>query len=101
MPLDEKTKELVALGASLAGNCLPCLRYHYKKCRELGINVDDLDEVLDMAKTVKEVPIKKIYQLATLYIRRRKTPIFKSGCKAPLSINPEHTPGFSPGSLLG
>jgi len=64
MPLDEKTKELVALGASLAGNCLPCLKYHYKKCRELGIAVDDLDEALEMAKTVKEVPIKKIYQLS-------------------------------------
>ena len=68
MPLDEKTKELVALGAALAGNCLPCLTYHYKKCRELGIDVDDLDEALDMAKTVKEVPIKKIYQLATFLL---------------------------------
>jgi AhpD family alkylhydroperoxidase len=37
MPLDEKTKELVALGAALAGNCFPRLRYHFKKCRELGI----------------------------------------------------------------
>ena len=64
MPLDEKTKELVALGADLAGNCLPCLTYHYKKCRELGIDVDDLDVALDMAKTVKEVPIKNIYELA-------------------------------------
>jgi len=64
MSLDEKTKELVALGASLAGNCLPCLKYHYKRCRELGIAVDDLDEALEMAKTVKEVSIKKIYQLA-------------------------------------
>jgi hypothetical protein len=32
------------------------------------------------------------------YVRRRQTPIFKSGLKAPLSINPEHTPGFRPGS---
>jgi AhpD family alkylhydroperoxidase len=72
MPLDEKTKELVALGASLAGNCLPCLRYHYKKCRELGIAVDDLDEALEMAKTVKEVPIKKIYQLANSLLERKE-----------------------------
>ena len=72
MPLDDKTKELVALGAALAGNCLPCLKYHYKKCRELGIDVDDLDEALDMAKTVKEVPIKKIYGLATLLLEGRE-----------------------------
>jgi len=72
MPLDEKTKELVALGASLAGNCLPCLEYHYKKCRELGIAVDDLDEALEMAKTVKEVPIKKIYQLANSLLESKE-----------------------------
>jgi len=32
---------------------------------------------------------------------RRKTPIFKSGYKAPLSINPGYSPGFSPGSRMG
>lgn len=62
--MDQNTKELVALGAAIAGNCLPCLRYHYKKCRELGIAVDDLDEAMETAKMVKEAPIKKIYQLA-------------------------------------
>jgi AhpD family alkylhydroperoxidase len=64
MPLDEKSKELIALGASLAGNCFPCLRYHYKKCRELGIAVDDMRDALEMARTVKYVPIKNIDELA-------------------------------------
>ena len=31
---------------------------------------------------------------------RRQTPLFKSGSKAPLSINPYYTPGFSPGSRM-
>jgi len=64
MPIDDKTKELVAVGAAIAGNCLPCLTYHYNKCRELGIPVDEIAEAITMAKTVKEVPIKKIYELA-------------------------------------
>lgn len=68
MPLDEKTKELVALGAAMAGNCFPCLRYHYKKCRELGIAVDDMREALEITKTVKEVPIKNIYELANVLL---------------------------------
>jgi len=71
MPLDEKTRELVALGAALAGNCFPCLRYHYKQCRELGIAVDDLRETLEMAKTVKEVPNKNIYELANNMLERK------------------------------
>jgi len=70
MPLDQKTKELVALGAALAGNCLPCLRYHFRKCRELGISVDDMDEALEMAKNVKEAPIKKIYQLSNSLLEK-------------------------------
>jgi AhpD family alkylhydroperoxidase len=70
MPLDEKTRELVALGAAMAGNCFPCLRYHYKKCRELGIAVDDLHDALEMVKTVKEVPIKEISKLANTLLKR-------------------------------
>ena len=64
MPLDEKTKELVAVGAAVAGNCLPCLMYHFKKCKELGISHEEIAAAIDMAKTVKEVPIKKISELA-------------------------------------
>ena len=60
MALDIKTKELVAIGAALAGNCLPCLEWHYKKCIELGISNDDIKEAIQMAKKVKEVPAKKI-----------------------------------------
>jgi AhpD family alkylhydroperoxidase len=36
MALTEKEKELVAIGASIGGNCIPCLEWHYKKCIELG-----------------------------------------------------------------
>ena len=64
MALDIKTKELVAIGAALAGNCLPCLEWHYKKCVKLGISNDDIKEAIQMAKKVKEVPVKKIYELA-------------------------------------
>ncbi len=64
MALDLKTKELVAVGAAVAGNCLPCLEWHYKKCMEIGIAVEDVKEAIEMAKTVKSVPIKKINELA-------------------------------------
>jgi len=70
MPLDEKTKELVALGASMAGNCFPCIRYHFRKCRELGIPVDEMREALEIAKTVKYVPINNINELANAMLER-------------------------------
>jgi len=62
--MDEKTKELIAVGAAVAGNCIPCLDWHYKKCIELGIPKDEIKEAIELAKIVKNVPIKKINELA-------------------------------------
>ncbi|MDZ7837104.1 MAG: carboxymuconolactone decarboxylase family protein [Actinomycetota bacterium] len=62
--MKEEIKELVAIGAAVGGNCIPCLEWHYKKCIELGISKKEIEEAIDMAKKVKEVPIKKIYEVA-------------------------------------
>ncbi len=35
--MDEQTKELVAMGASAAANCHPCMEYHLAKCDKLNI----------------------------------------------------------------
>jgi AhpD family alkylhydroperoxidase len=35
--MDERIKELVAMGAAAAANCHPCMDYHLAKCDELGI----------------------------------------------------------------
>jgi AhpD family alkylhydroperoxidase len=35
--MDERMKELVAMGASAAANCHPCMDHHLAKCDELGI----------------------------------------------------------------
>jgi len=64
MALSEKEKELVAIGASIGGNCIPCLEYHYMKCKEYGYSKDEMREAFDMAKMVKEVPNKNIYKTA-------------------------------------
>ena len=35
--LDARMTELVAIGASVAGHCEPCLAYHMTKAKELGV----------------------------------------------------------------
>jgi len=40
--MDNQMKELVAMGASAAANCHPCMDYHLAKCDELGIDRDDV-----------------------------------------------------------
>lgn len=61
--MNEKTKELIAIGAAVAGNCIPCLEWHYKKCVELGISKNEIREAIKLADMVKNVPIKKINEL--------------------------------------
>ena len=64
MTLSEKEKELVAIGASIGGNCIPCLNFHYAKCIKLGFSNEDMRLAFGVAKMVKEVPNKKIYETA-------------------------------------
>jgi len=35
--MDEKLKEMIAIGASVTANDIPCIRYHFTKAREVGL----------------------------------------------------------------
>ncbi|MHC5090308.1 MAG: carboxymuconolactone decarboxylase family protein, partial [Planctomycetota bacterium] len=35
--VDVKTKELIAIGASVSANCQPCVRFHLDKAKKLKI----------------------------------------------------------------
>lgn len=57
-------KELVALGAALACNCEPCLRYHYREAKKLQIADEDIRSAFDMAAMVKQAPASNAAKLA-------------------------------------
>lgn len=42
--LDEKTKELMGLVASLVLRCDDCIRYHVIRCRETGVSDEEFEE---------------------------------------------------------
>jgi AhpD family alkylhydroperoxidase len=52
--VDQKTKELAAIAASVAGHCQPCLRYHLAKAREIGVPEEDIENVIKLAKVISE-----------------------------------------------
>ena len=56
-------KELVAIGAAIAANCEPCLRYHVRAAKELGVSSSDIATAIEMAATVKDVPHQAILKL--------------------------------------
>ena len=52
--LDEKTKELIAIGSSISANCHPCIKHHVGKAREMEIAEDDIQQAIDVGKMVRK-----------------------------------------------
>ena len=75
--IDPKITELIAIGAAIGGNCLPCLRYHFAEATKLGASIDEIQEAVKIGKTVKEKPINDIYKLAEDLISREKEKLIK------------------------
>jgi len=51
--LDAKTKELIAIGASVACNCHPCVKYHIGKAQELNIESELIKQAINVGKMVR------------------------------------------------
>ncbi len=50
--MDERMKELVAMGAAAAANCHPCMDHHLAKCNELGIFREEVIEAVKVGLMV-------------------------------------------------
>jgi AhpD family alkylhydroperoxidase len=60
--LDEKTKALIAVGASITANCQSCLDTRAGKARELGIADADILTAIEVGKMVRTGAAKKMDQ---------------------------------------
>jgi AhpD family alkylhydroperoxidase len=56
--------ELVAMGAAIAANCEPCLKYHYREAQKLGVSKEDMAQAVQMGAKVKDSPHQAILKLA-------------------------------------
>jgi AhpD family alkylhydroperoxidase len=69
--IEARTRELIAIGASIGSNCLPCLRYHFAEAVKAGCTLEEISETIALSKMVKERPINEIYHLAEELLRRK------------------------------
>lgn len=53
MVLDEKTRELIAVGASFTAHCEPCLTSHVKKAAAAGACEAAIREALEVAREAR------------------------------------------------
>ena len=63
--MDDKTKELIAIGASISANCQPCLEYHTSKAREYGLNETEIKEATEIGKLVRRGAASKTDKFAS------------------------------------
>ena len=54
MELNEKVKELVAVGASITANCQPCLQYHTEKALASGADSGEVKAAIEVGKQVRK-----------------------------------------------
>lgn len=79
--LDEMTKELVAIGASITANCQPCLEYHTAKARELGVSDEDIVEAVKVGQLVRRGASAKMDRFAGQLVGGLHEPQAKAGCE--------------------
>jgi AhpD family alkylhydroperoxidase len=52
--MDTRSRELVAIGAAVTANCVPCLRFHLKKAREAGVDDAEIREAVSVGRMVRK-----------------------------------------------
>ena len=62
--LDERERELVALGAAVASSCIPCIEHHVPETRKAGLSDERIAEALRLADELRRVPARKVLDAA-------------------------------------
>lgn len=78
--LDEKTKELIAVGASIAANCQSCLEYHVGEASRMGACSQDLDVAVAMGRLVQRGAQRKMEQVAATLLKGESAEAAGCGC---------------------
>ena len=62
--MDQQTKELIAIGASITANCQPCLEFHVGKARQYGAGEKEISMAVAVGKTVRKGAAAKMDEFA-------------------------------------
>ena len=60
MPLEQRDKELAAIGASIGANCRPCIEHHLAAGREAGLSPAELDDAVTTAHALRADAVQRL-----------------------------------------
>jgi AhpD family alkylhydroperoxidase len=83
MALDEKTRELIAVGAAISANNPPEVKFHIARARSLGADDVELNEAVEIGRQVRRGAASKTdsfaLSLATTPVQRERGRCRKGG----------------------
>lgn len=62
--LTQQEVELVALGAAVGSNCVPCVEYHIQEAKKAGLTDSQIRSAVELADKVRQVPARKVFDAA-------------------------------------
>jgi AhpD family alkylhydroperoxidase len=62
--MDERTKELIAIGASVGAHYQPCLTYHVEKAREMGVDDEEIRLAIETGHMVEKGAMSAMRKLS-------------------------------------
>lgn len=62
--LNDQERELVAIGAAISSNCVPCIEHHVPEARKAGLSDEQIREAVRLADQVRRVPARKVLHAA-------------------------------------
>lgn len=77
--LSNTDRELVALGAAIASNCVPCAEFHIAEGRKLGLTDSEIVEAVRLADKVRQVPARKVLKVALALLNETQQETSQSG----------------------
>lgn len=85
MQLDDRTKELIAVGASISANCQPCLQYHTSEAQKSGAGAQEISDAIEVGKMVRRGAASKMDKFAATLIQSAAptTTSSSGGCGCP------------------
>lgn len=71
--MDTKTKELIAVGASISAHCQPCLEHYFAKARDAGASEDEILEAVLVGKLVNKGATAQMNKFVSNLVERGDT----------------------------
>lgn len=78
--LSPRERELVAIGAAIGSNCVPCGEYHIPVARKTGLTDAQIGEAIELANKVKQVPASNVYETARQLVSVGSQPDKSGSC---------------------